>query len=169
MIARELYTHEGTSWNLACNQVRTGCSSFKSLLTPTNVFSTSNISRSWEEESSSLMSIFKAGSGVDSKLPTRAKIIMDSNFPPAFTMGSIYGDCWHFFRLHQGQKWAWKYIKIVQNCSRNYPDQKLELMMTKLDQNKMKVFDERFSKDGLDCRQVIWIQHLQPVSEVRTG
>ena len=42
-------------------------------------------------------------------------------------------------------------------------------MMTKLDQNKMKVFDERFSKDGLDCRQVIWIQHLQPVSEVRTG
>ena len=110
MIARELYTHEGTSWNLACNQVRTGCSSFKSLLTPTNVFSTSNISRSWEEESSSLMSIFKAGSGVDSKLPTRAKIIMDSNFPPAFTMGSIYGDCWHFFRLHQGKKWAWKYI-----------------------------------------------------------
>ena len=84
-------------------------------------------------------------------------------------MGSIYGDCWHFFRLHQGQKWAWKYIKIVHNSSRSPPDQKLELMMTKLDQNKMKVFDERFSKDGLDCRQVIWIQYIQPVSEVRTG
>ena len=41
--------------------------------------------------------------------------------------------------------------------------------MTKLDQNKMKVFDERFSKNGLDCRQVIWIQYIQPVSEVRTG
>jgi len=77
--------------------------------------------RSWEEEASSLSSMFKAGS--------------------AFTMGSIYGDCWHFFRLNQGQK--------------SPPDQKLELMMTKLDQNKMKVFDERFSKDGLDCRQVI--------------
>lgn len=81
--------------------------------------------RSWEEESSSLMSIFKAGS--------------------AFTMGSIYGDCWHFFRLHQEKK---------------IPDQKLELMMTKLDQTKMEIFDERFSKDGLDSRQVIWIQYL---------
>ena len=38
--------------------------------------------------------------------PFNVLFITDSNRPPAFTMGSIYGDCWHFFRVHQGQKWA---------------------------------------------------------------
>ena len=127
MIARELYTHEGTSWNLACNQVRTGCSSFKSLLTPTNVFSTSNISRSWEEESSSLMSIFKAGSGVDSKLPTRAKIIMDSNFRTSVYYGLDLRGLLAFLPAPPGKKVGLKiynkkinnkkiYNKIVHNC-----------------------------------------------------
>jgi len=84
--------------------------------------------RSWEEEASSLRSVFTAGS--------------------AFTMGSIYGDCWHFFRLHQGCK--------------STPDQKLELMMTELDQEKMRIFDQRFSTDGLDCRQKSGIHKLLP-------
>ena len=38
--------------------------------------------------------------------------------------------------------------------------------MTELDQIKMRIFDQKFSKDGLDCRQVIWLQHFQSVSEV---
>jgi len=84
--------------------------------------------RSWEEETSSLRSIFTAGS--------------------AFTMGSIYGDCWHFFRFHRGCK--------------SSSGQKLELMMTELDQIKMRIFDQKFSKDGLDCRQKSGIDKLLP-------
>ena len=49
---------------------------------------------------------------------------------------------------------------------RSTPDQKLELMMTELDDTKMRIFDQKFSKDGLDCRQVISLQHFQSVSEV---
>ena len=60
-----------------------------------------------------------------------------------------------------------KTLKNVDDWKRRSPDQKLELMMTDLDQTKMRIFDQKFSKDGLDCRQVICLQHFQSVSEVR--
>ena len=57
-------------------------------------------------------------------------------------------------------------FKKINGWNRSTPDQKLELMMTELDQTKMRNFDQKFSKDGLDCRQVIQLNHLQSVSEV---
>ena len=57
-------------------------------------------------------------------------------------------------------------FKNIIGCKRSTPDQKLELMMTELDQAKMRIFDQKFSKDGLDCRQVISFQHFQSASEV---
>ena len=38
--------------------------------------------------------------------------------------------------------------------------------MTDLDQSKMRIFDQKFSKDGLDCRQVLQLQPFLSVSEV---
>ena len=46
-------------------------------------------------------------------------------------------------------------LNNVNDWKRSAPDQKLELMMTELNQTKMRIFDQKFSKDGLDCRQVI--------------
>ena len=48
-----------------------------------------------------------------------------------------------------------KALKNVDDWKRSIPDQKLELMMTELDQTKMRIFDQKFSKDGLECRQVM--------------
>ena len=48
-----------------------------------------------------------------------------------------------------------KPIKNIDKKKRSSSGQKLELMMTELDQIKMRIFDQKFSKDGLDCRQVI--------------
>ena len=62
LCARVLCTRGGTSWNRASNQVRTGNPQAFGVHRPW-VFSTSNICRSWEEEASSLSSMFKAGSG----------------------------------------------------------------------------------------------------------
>ena len=38
--------------------------------------------------------------------------------------------------------------------------------MTELDQAKMRIFDQKFSKDGLDCRQVTSLKLFQSASEV---
>ena len=146
--------------------------------------------RSWEEEASNLRSVFSAGSGrkqfcsgfivcTIQRLwffwPTGTTMMYGCEViffwlhvlhHPAFTMGSIYGDCWHFFRFQQGCKWVWKPIEVINNWKRSTPDQKLELMMTELDDTKMRIFDQKFSKDGLDCRQVISFQHFQSASEV---
>lgn len=59
-----------------------------------------------------------------------------------------------------------KSLENIIDWKRSTPDQKLELMMTELEQEKMRIFDQRFSKDGLDCRQVILLQYFQSVSEV---
>ena len=48
-----------------------------------------------------------------------------------------------------------KPLKNVDDWKRGIPDQKLELMMTDLDQMKMRIFDQKSSKDGLECRQVM--------------
>ena len=86
---------------------------------------------------------------------------------PAFTMGSIDGDCWHFFRLDGGYNCRWKpTLGNIPDFKRIAPDQKLELMMTDLDQSKMRIFDQKFSKNGLDCREVLQLQPFSSVSEV---
>ena len=69
---------------------------------------------------------------------------------------TVRAHAWDSFEHHIS---AW-------NSQLNSLDQKLELMMTELDQTKMRNFDQKFSKDGLDCRQVIQLNHLQSVSEV---
>ena len=94
VIASELSTREGTSWSPDSNQALTGTfwKSF-SLQQPQEL----------------------GGGGIQLEICLRCWLrcacrkwfcfgFMLHN--PAFTMGSIYGDCWHFFRLHRGCKWV---------------------------------------------------------------
>lgn len=67
----------------------------------------------------------------------------------AYSLGPINRDCWHFFTMDNRQG-VWR------------PEQKLELMMTDLEQEKMEVFHQAVSRDGPDARKRSGIDQLLP-------
>lgn len=96
------------------------------------------VSRNWGEEALRLRSVFTAGSG---------KVVSTGlGFNPffsAYTMGPMDRDCWHVFCMDSRSRGGG-----------HPPEQKLEIMMTDLDQEKMMVFHQSVSNDGLDARKV---------------
>ena len=142
MIASELSTREGTSWSLDSNQALTG-TSWKSF----------SLHQSQELGGGGIQLEIRlhrwlrcVGSGFASTpCCTTQHLRWD---PSTETVGISSA----FTVDASGCK---KPIKNIDKKKRSSSGQKLELMMTELDQIKMRIFDQKFSKDGLDCRQVI--------------
>lgn len=87
--------------------------------------------------------------------------LLDETFADgaAYCMGSLNRDCWYFYTLNPLDRYLTGQVDTE-------PDQTVEILMTELDPEIMKIFWKNFSKNGKEATKLSGIDKILPSMEI---